>query len=85
MAKYVIAATRSGPSGFRPWQSRLGDYQHAVFTVPSQSYATLPAPGEVTGGLGLDLSSIPTWAWIAGAVAAGFLFFGGARRARRRG
>lgn len=78
MAKYIIAST-AGPSGRRPWGSRLqgiGDYQRAQITIPTQSYANMPNAGEVTGGLGFDLSTIPTWAWFAGAAAAYFIFFG---------
>jgi hypothetical protein len=77
MAKYIIAST-SGPSGRRPWGSRLqgvGDYQRAQITIPTQSYANMPNAGEVTGGLGLDLSTIPPWAYLAAAAAAYFLFF----------
>jgi hypothetical protein len=81
MAKYVIAPTRSGATGFRPWQSRLiGDYQKAVFYVPTESYPDMPAPGEVTGGLGLDLSAVPPWAWLLGAGAAWYFFFGPGRK-----
>lgn len=78
MAKYIIASTTSGPTGRRPWGSRLrgvGDYQHANLVIPTQSQANLPAPGQVTGGLGLDLSTVPTWAWIAAGVGAYFFFF----------
>jgi hypothetical protein len=77
MAKYIIAST-SGPSGRRPWPSRLqgvGDYQKAVFAVPTDSSSGNDNPGAVTGGLGLDLSSIPAWAYLAAAAAAYFLFF----------
>jgi hypothetical protein len=76
MARYVVANTRAGASGFRPWQSRLlGDYQRASFAVPTDSYHGNDSPGAVTGGLGLDLSSVPSWAWLVGLGAAAFFFF----------
>ena len=84
MARYIIAST-AGPSGRRPWGSRLqgmGDYQRANIVIPTESYPNMPAPGAVTGGLGIDLSSIPSWAlWGAAAVAAFFLL-GGSRKHR---
>jgi hypothetical protein len=84
MAKYIIAST-DGPSGRRPWGSRLqgvGDYQRAQVTIPTQSQANLPTPGEATGGLGFDLSSIPPWALWLGAAAAAYFLLGGSRKHR---
>jgi len=81
MAKYVIAATQSGPSGFRPWDSRLGAYQRANIVIPTDSSRGNDNPGAVTGGLGdFDLSTIPMWAWLVGAAGAAYYFFG-----KRRG
>jgi hypothetical protein len=82
---YLAHSTQNN-LGVRPWNARLsglGDYQRARFFVPTTS-ADLPADGMVTGGLGFDLSTIPTWAYVAGGAVALFLFFGGSKRHRRR-
>ena len=76
MSRYVVSGPGDSPTGYRPWQSRLGDYQRASFAVPTDKYTGNDNPGPVTGGLGLDLSSIPSWAWLLGAGAAAWFLFG---------
>lgn len=64
-----------GPSGFRPWNQRLGNYNKATFYVPTPTTAYAGQP--VSGGLGLDLSSLtssPVF-WLAAAGAAYYFFF----------
>lgn len=65
----------STPGGFRPWNQRLSGYEKSGFVVPTATTAYAGAP--VTGGLGLDLSSLtssPVF-WIAAAGAAYYFFF----------
>lgn len=71
MYKANMAAS---PSGFRPWNQRLGNYGKATFYVPTPT--TAYAGQAVTGGLGLDLSSLTTSPvfWIAAAGAAYYWF-----------
>jgi len=69
---YKVAATNIPGMSFRPFADRLGEYQRSAFTIPTQSYASQPAPGHVSGGLGLDLSSLtasPLF-WLAAAAGA---------------
>jgi len=67
---YKAALTQSG-GAFRPWNTRLGEYKKATFYVPTptQAYAGQP----VSGGLGLDLSTLTSSPifWIA-ALAGGY-------------
>jgi hypothetical protein len=61
---------------FRPWNMRLGDYRRATFYTPTPTTAYANQP--VSGGLGLDLSSLKSNPIVlAGAAAAAvwFLFF----------
>lgn len=70
---YKAALTQSG-GAFRPWNQRLGDYKKATFYVPTPTVAYANQP--VTGGLGLDLSSLtssPVF-WL-GAAAAAYYFW----------
>lgn len=77
MARYIVAGQGGAASGFRPWSQRLlGDYQRAGIVIPTQSQKDLPSAGAVTGGLGLDLSTVPPWAWLAAAAGAAWWFFG---------
>lgn len=69
---YKAALTGSAGESFRPWQARLGDYRRATFYSPTPTVAYAGQP--VTGGLGLDLSSLtssPVF-WIGAAAAAYF-------------
>jgi hypothetical protein len=68
---YKAALTGSAGDSFRPWQTRLGDYNRATFYVPTPTVAYGNQP--VTGGLGLDLSTLTTSPlfWL-GAAAAGW-------------
>lgn len=54
---------------------RLGDYQRATFTIPTQSYPNLPTPGRPSGGLG-DLSSLTSSPlfWLAAAAGGYWLY-----------
>lgn len=71
---YRVAVTDK-TGNFRPWNERLGDYRRATFYTPTPTvdYAGQP----VSGGLGLDLSSLTSspLVWIAAAGAAWFFFF----------
>lgn len=59
---YKVGLTNIPGDGFRPWQARLsglgrmGDYRRATFYTPTPTRAYNGEP--VTGGLGLDLSSL---------------------------
>jgi len=69
------AAITDKSGDFRPWNTRLGDYRRATFYTPTP---TVPyADQRVTGGLGLDLSSLTSSpvAWIVAAGAAWYFFF----------
>lgn len=71
---YKAAISQSG-GNFRPWNARLGDYKKATFYVPTP---TVAYGGEkVTGGLGLDLSSLTSnpLALAVGGFAVWYLFF----------
>jgi hypothetical protein len=63
------SSTHGTPAG------RLGDYQKSTFVIPTatQMYGGQP----VTGGLGLDLSSLKSSPifWLAAAGAAYYFFF----------
>lgn len=72
---YKAALTRSGGDSFRPWNARLGDYKKATFYTPTPTIAY--AGQRVTGGLGLDLSSLKSspLVWLGAAAAAYYFFF----------
>jgi hypothetical protein len=76
MMAYKVASTNVPGMGFRPFADRLGNYQRAAIVIPTQSYANLPTPGPVSGGLGLDLSSLTSnpLFWLAAAGAAFFFW-----------
>lgn len=62
------AAITDKAGNFRPWEQRLGDYRRATFYTPTPTTAYAGQP--VTGGLGLDLSSLTSSPlfWLAAAV-----------------
>jgi hypothetical protein len=75
---YRVATTSIPMDSFRPWNARLGrvyqssglgDYQRAVFSVPTPTIAYGGQP--LTGGLGLDLSSLTKSPLMLLALAAG--------------
>jgi hypothetical protein len=53
---YKAALTGSAGESFRPWNARLGDYRRQTFYTPTPTVEYAGQP--VTGGLGLDLSSL---------------------------
>ena len=70
---YKVASTQIPGQSFRPWQSRLGGYQRATFFTPTP---TVPYKDEpVTGGLGLDLSSLTSNPLVMLGLAAGAAWF----------
>ncbi len=71
---YKAAISQSGGS-FRPWNQRLGDYKKATFYTPTSTVAY--AGERVTGGMGLDLSSLTSspLVWLGAAAAAWYFFF----------
>jgi hypothetical protein len=76
MMAYKVARTTIPGMSFRPFNERLGEYRRANLVIPTQSYENQPLPGPVSGGLGLDLSSLtasPLF-WLA-VLGGGLLFF----------
>lgn len=74
---YRVGPTNIPGGSRRPFRlSGVGDYQRAMITIPTQSYSNLPSPGSVTGGLGLDLSSLTSSPifWLAAAGGAYWLW-----------
>jgi len=47
--------------------------------TPTPSGPNAPAPASAGGSMGFDLSSIPTWAWLAAAAGVAYFAFGGHR------
>ncbi len=69
------AAMIDKTGSFRPWNQRLGDYRAATFYTPTPTVAY--SGQKVTGGLGLDLSSLSSSpvVWLGAAAAAWYFFF----------
>jgi hypothetical protein len=60
MMAYKVARTTIPGMSFRPFNERLGEYRRSTIVIPTQSQRNEPLPGPVSGGLGLDLSSLTT-------------------------
>lgn len=69
---YKSAISQSGGS-FRPWNQRLGDYKKATFYTPTPTVAY--AGEKVTGGMGLDLSSLTSSPLLLVGVGAAVWYF----------
>ena len=86
---FYTPASTDNPTGFRPWNSRLGFYERASYALPSTG---LVMPGRAArfanGGMGFDLFGVeidPTLLGMAGvALLAGVYLYGPKRRRRRR-
>lgn len=66
---YKVGTTEIPGMSRRPF--RLTGYERANIVIPTQSYPNLPSPGPVSGGLGLDLSSLTSSPLFLLALAAG--------------
>jgi LPXTG-motif cell wall-anchored protein len=85
---FYTPASTANPTGWRPWNSRLGFYEAAQFALPSTGLA-IPAQRFANGAMGqIDIFGVeidPTLLGLAGAaLLAGIYLYGPKRRRRRR-
>lgn len=88
---FYTPASTANPTGFRPWESRLGFYERASYALPSTGLAMPPRGQRFVSNAGMgDISDFlagldPTLLAMGGvALLAGIYLYGPKRRRRRR-